>query len=115
MPRVGVIVVAAGSGTRLGVGAPKAFVGIDEHSILRHALRGVFAAPPAQVVVVVPAGREGDAVSEALAIAADRRDLVSVVVGGDTRQASVAAGLAALWADVGIVLVPAAARAINSA
>ncbi|WP_347976245.1 2-C-methyl-D-erythritol 4-phosphate cytidylyltransferase [Microbacterium sp. ProA8] len=115
VPRIGVVVVAAGSGTRLGGGAPKAFVGIDGSSILRHALTGVFAAPPAQVVIVAPAGREGDALSEALAAAGERRDLVSVVAGGETRQASVAAGLAALWADVEVVLVHDAARALTPA
>ncbi len=113
MPRVGVIVVAAGSGTRLGAGEPKAFVGIDGRSILRHALDGVFDAPSAHVVVVAPPGREGDALSEALAASGDRRDLVSVVAGGGTRQASVAAGLQALWADVDIVLVHDAARALT--
>ncbi len=113
MPRVGIVVVAAGSGTRLGAGGPKAFVGIDGHSILRHALVGVFAAPVAQVVIVAPAGREGDALSEALAAAGTRRDLVSVVAGGDTRQASVAAGLDALWADVEVVLVHDAARSLT--
>lgn len=113
VPRVGIIVVAAGSGTRLGAGAPKAFVGIDGHTILRHALTGVFAAPSAQVVVVAPAGREGDALTEALEAAPGRRDLVTVVAGGATRQASVAAGLAALWADVDIVLVHDAARALT--
>ncbi|MFE7844189.1 2-C-methyl-D-erythritol 4-phosphate cytidylyltransferase [Microbacterium sp. NPDC057407] len=113
VPRVGIIVVAAGSGTRLGAGAPKAFVGIDEHTVLRHALRRVFDAPSAQVVIVAPAGREGDALSEALAAAGPRRDLVSVVTGGATRQASVAAGLAGLWADIEIVLVHDAARALT--
>jgi len=112
VPRVGIIVVAAGSGTRLGAGAPKGFVGIDGHSILRHALERVFAGPLAQVVVVAPAGREGDALSEALEAAGDRRDLVTVVAGGATRQASVSAGLAALWGDVEIVLVHDAARAL---
>lgn len=113
VPRVGIIVVAAGSGTRLAAGAPKGFVGIDGHTILRHALERVFRAPSAQVVVVAPAGREGDARSEALEAAGDRRDLVTVVAGGDTRQASVAAGLAALWADVEVVLVHDAARALT--
>jgi len=112
VPRVAVIVVAAGSGTRLGAGGPKAFVGIDEHSILRHALQGVFAAPSAQVIVVAPRGREGDALTEAYETSGDRRALVSVVTGGDTRQASVAAGLAALWADIEIVLIHDAARAL---
>ncbi|WP_159501333.1 2-C-methyl-D-erythritol 4-phosphate cytidylyltransferase [Microbacterium sp. 18062] len=113
VPRIAVIVVAAGSGTRLGEGVPKAFVGIDGHSILRHALEGVLAGPRAQVVVVAPAGREGEALTEAYAAAGDRRDLVSVVTGSDTRQRSVAAGLGGVWADVEIVLVHDAARALT--
>ncbi|WES64772.1 2-C-methyl-D-erythritol 4-phosphate cytidylyltransferase [Microbacter sp. GSS18] len=113
VPRVAVIVVAAGSGTRLAAGGPKAFVGIDDATILRHALRGVFAAPRAQVIVVAPAGREGDARTEAREAAGDRRDLVSVVTGGATRQDSVAAGLAALWGDIEVVLVHDAARSLT--
>lgn len=105
--------VAAGSGTRLAAGAPKAFVGIDEHTVLRHALRGVFAAAPAQVVIVVPPGREGEALTDAAEASGERRELVSVVAGAQTRQASVAAGLAAVWPDVEIVLVHDAARALT--
>lgn len=113
VPRVAIIVVAAGSGTRLGAGAPKAFVGLDAHTILRHALTNVFAAPVAQVIVVAPAGFEGVALNDVEATAGDRRDLAKVVVGGETRQASVAAGLAAVWGDVEIVLVHDAARALT--
>ena len=113
VPRIAVIVVAAGSGTRLGAGAPKALVGLGTRSILHRALEGVFAGPAAQVVVVAPAGHEGTVVTEARDAAADRRDLVTVVAGGTTRQASVAAGIAALWGDVEIVLVHDAARALT--
>ncbi|HKT57828.1 MAG TPA: 2-C-methyl-D-erythritol 4-phosphate cytidylyltransferase [Microbacterium sp.] len=113
VPRIAVIVVAAGSGTRLGAGAPKALVGVGARSILHHALANVFGGPPAQVVVVAPAGHEGAALTEARDAAGDRRDLVTVVTGGDTRQSSVAAGLAALWGDVEIVLVHDAARALT--
>ena len=113
VPHTAIIVVAAGSGTRLAAGAPKAFVGIDAHSVLRHALDGVFAAAPAQVVVVAPAGFEGDAETELRAAAGDRADLGRVVTGGATRQESVAAGLAALWGDVDTVLVHDAARALT--
>ena len=113
VPHTAIIVVAAGSGTRLAAGAPKAFVGIDAHSVLRHALDGVFAAAPAQVVVVAPAGLEGDAETELRAAAGDRVDLGRVVTGGSTRQQSVAAGLAALWGDVETVLVHDAARALT--
>ncbi|WP_341954978.1 2-C-methyl-D-erythritol 4-phosphate cytidylyltransferase [Microbacterium sp. LWH13-1.2] len=113
VPDTAIIVVAAGSGTRLDAGAPKAFVGIDSHSILRHALDAVFAAAPAQVIVVAPSGFEGDAETELRAAAGDRIDLARVVTGGDTRQRSVAAGLDALWGDVTRVLVHDAARALT--
>lgn len=113
VPDTAIIVVAAGSGTRLDAGAPKALVGIDAHSILRHALDGVFAAAPAQVIVVAPPGYEGDAEAELDAAAGERRDLGRVVVGGATRQLSVAAGLSALWGDVTTVLVHDAARALT--
>ncbi|KHK98638.1 2-C-methyl-D-erythritol 2,4-cyclodiphosphate synthase [Microbacterium mangrovi] len=115
VPRIAIIVVAAGSGTRLGAGAPKALVGIGARSILHRALGNVFAAPSAQVVVVAPAGHEGEALTEARDAAPDRADLVTVVTGGASRQASVAAGLAALWGDVEIVLVHDAARALTPA
>ncbi|MBO0979977.1 2-C-methyl-D-erythritol 4-phosphate cytidylyltransferase [Microbacterium sp. SD291] len=113
VPDTAIIVVAAGSGTRLDAGAPKAFVGIDARPILRHALDGVFAARPAQVIVVAPAGHEGDAETELRAAAGERADLGRVVTGGLTRQQSVAAGLAALWGDVTTVLVHDAARALT--
>ncbi|MGF6821836.1 2-C-methyl-D-erythritol 4-phosphate cytidylyltransferase/2-C-methyl-D-erythritol 2,4-cyclodiphosphate synthase [Microbacterium sp. ZKA21] len=115
VPDTAIIVVAAGSGTRLSAGAPKALVGIDGRSILRHALDGVFAASPMQVIVVAPAGFEGEAEAELLAAAGDRADLGRVVTGGSTRQLSVAAGLGALWGDVTTVLVHDAARALTAA
>ncbi|WP_067201788.1 bifunctional 2-C-methyl-D-erythritol 4-phosphate cytidylyltransferase/2-C-methyl-D-erythritol 2,4-cyclodiphosphate synthase [Microbacterium sp. XT11] len=113
VPDTAIIVVAAGSGTRLDGGAPKAFVGIDARPILRHALDRVFAAAPAQVVVVAPAGFEGDAETEMRAAAGERAELGVVVTGGATRQESVAAGLSALWGDVTTVLVHDAARALT--
>ncbi|GGH43552.1 2-C-methyl-D-erythritol 4-phosphate cytidylyltransferase [Microbacterium album] len=116
VPRIAVVLVAAGAGTRLGAGEPKAFVGIDRHSILRHALRGVLTASStaaAQLVVVAPAGREGEALTESREVAGDRADLVSVVTGGATRQESVAAGLAGLWPSIEVVLVHDAARALT--
>lgn len=115
MPRIAVIVVAAGSGTRLGGELPKAFVGLDEHTILRHAVRGVLAGPLAQIVIVAPAELVGDAWTEARAEAGERAELVTVVAGGPTRQQSVAAGVAALWGDIEIVLVHDAARALTPA
>ena len=54
--RVAIIVVAAGSGTRLEHAEPKAFVELRGVTILERALRGVFeSSEPAQVIVEVGA------------------------------------------------------------
>lgn len=113
LPTTALIVVAAGSGTRLGADLPKAFVGIDTRSILQHALDGVFRARPAQVIVVAPAGHEGEAEAALQAAAGGLAPHARVVTGGATRQLSVAAGLAALEDAVDIVLVHDAARALT--
>ena len=108
---VGVIVVAAGSGSRLGAELPKAFVSIGGRSILQRALESVLGmSEPAQIVVVVPAERLTLAQDEVRAAAGSAIEYASVVVGGATRQSSVVAGLDALWPDVGVVLVHDAAR-----
>lgn len=113
-PTVAVIVVAAGDGTRLGAGEPKAFVRLNGVSILQRALRGVFGmAEPAQLVVVAP----GDKLDEARRLARDgagaASGYLSVVAGGASRQRSVAAGLAVLAPSVETVLVHDAARALT--
>jgi 2-C-methyl-D-erythritol 4-phosphate cytidylyltransferase/2-C-methyl-D-erythritol 2,4-cyclodiphosphate synthase len=114
MPTVAVIVVAAGSGTRLGDAEPKAFVGLRGKPILEHALLGVFdAIEPAQVIVVAPKAKLTTASGIARRVAGVASDTVTVVAGGDTRQASVAAGLAVLGDEVEIVLVHDAARALT--
>src|SRR4051812_50124464 len=56
--RVAIVVVAAGSGTRLGHTEPKAFVELRGATILERALRGVFeSSEAAQVIVVAPRAR----------------------------------------------------------
>ncbi|HQC94061.1 MAG TPA: 2-C-methyl-D-erythritol 4-phosphate cytidylyltransferase, partial [Microbacteriaceae bacterium] len=131
VPDAAIIVVAAGSGLRLGAGAPKAFVGLDAHTVLWHSLIPALSTRrAAQLVLVVPAGLEGDARTEAMDAAAtvaaaataagggeasDRFELVRIVAGGATRQASVAAGLRAVWPDVRTVLVHDAARSLTPA
>ncbi|CAH0265684.1 2-C-methyl-D-erythritol 4-phosphate cytidylyltransferase [Plantibacter cousiniae (nom. nud.)] len=113
-PAVGVIIVAAGSGTRLGAGIPKAFVSLAGSTVLEHALAPVFRLRDAvQVVVVVPADRVGEAETIGHRAAGKAADHLRVVVGGDTRQSSVLAGLAALWPGVRTVLVHDAARALT--
>jgi 2-C-methyl-D-erythritol 4-phosphate cytidylyltransferase/2-C-methyl-D-erythritol 2,4-cyclodiphosphate synthase len=115
-PALGIVVVAAGSGARLGDSEPKAFVAVRGVPILERALRGVFdSVEPAQVVVVAPKShlKAARAISERVAGVASSS--ISVVVGGETRQASVAAGLAALAPGIDTVLVHDAARALTPA
>ncbi|MFD5226633.1 2-C-methyl-D-erythritol 4-phosphate cytidylyltransferase [Microbacterium sp. NPDC058342] len=112
-PSIAIIVVAAGSGTRLGAGAPKALVALDGRSVLRHALDGVFGARRMQVIVVAPAGHEQSVADELADANRGRGWRASVVTGGETRQQSVAAGLAAVDRGAEIVLVHDAARALT--
>ena len=114
VPTTAVIVVAAGSGTRLGARAPKAFVALDGRTILAHALDGVYAVTPAvQVIIVAPEDHLGEAEADVAARGRAERERTRIVAGGVTRQASVAAGLAAVWGDVDTVLVHDAARALT--
>lgn len=127
-PVTAVIVVAAGSGQRLGYGMPKAKVPLGGESILTHALRGVAAAGVArQICVAIP---QGDAELRALCEefarelkAAHRRNAASghslqdpvltVVDGGASRADSVRAAMAALLPGTEAVLVHDAARALT--
>jgi 2-C-methyl-D-erythritol 4-phosphate cytidylyltransferase/2-C-methyl-D-erythritol 2,4-cyclodiphosphate synthase len=112
-PRLAIVVVAAGSGTRLGHETPKAFVELRGRTILEHALHGVFGAThAAQVIVVAPAPLVPQARGIAERAAGPASAYVTVVAGGETRQGSVAAGLAALVDGVEVVLVHDAARAL---
>jgi len=104
---VAVLVPAAGLGVRLGPGGPKALRLLSGEPLLVHALRRVAAAGVGCVVVAAPPG-EVDAVAQLLAGIGP----VTVVPGGDTRQASVAAALAAVPANFDIILVHDAARSL---
>lgn len=113
-PVIGVVVVAAGSGTRLGRTEPKAFVSMAGRTILEHSLDAVFGlAEPAQVVIVAPASHRAEAERIGERAAGAAAESVTVVVGGASRQRSVTAGIAALDDGVEIVLVHDAARALQ--
>ncbi|MCW2601014.1 MAG: 2-C-methyl-D-erythritol 4-phosphate cytidylyltransferase [Frankiales bacterium] len=104
---VGVVMPAAGAGARLGPGVPKALRELAGEPLLVHAVRRLRACPSVgPVVVAAPPDAVGDV--QALLTAYD----VLVVAGGAERQASVAAGLAALPPQVWLVLVHDAARAL---
>lgn len=103
---VGVIVPAAGAGTRLGAGSPKALRLVGGEPLLVHAIRRLRACPSVgPVVVAAPPA----CCREVEALLADYD--VTVVAGGAERQDSVMAGLAGLPAAVDVVLIHDAARA----
>jgi 2-C-methyl-D-erythritol 4-phosphate cytidylyltransferase len=109
LPRdVGVIVVAAGRGTRFGGDPPKQYLPLDGVPILLRAIRP-FASHPdvAQVVVVLP---PADAKSPPSFLAELQGETLAIEAGGRERSDSVAAGLRALRHGCEIVLVHDGAR-----
>jgi 2-C-methyl-D-erythritol 4-phosphate cytidylyltransferase/2-C-methyl-D-erythritol 2,4-cyclodiphosphate synthase len=113
---VAVIVVAAGSGTRLGRSEPKAFVPLGASTILGVALDAVLGMRETPIVViVVPADRVDETRRRFAPVAAAASAPLEVVAGGATRQASVAVGLAVLPQQVDTVLVHDAARPLTPA
>lgn len=110
---MGVVVVAAGAGTRLGADRPKAFVELAGVTLLHHAVRGVLASGPDEVVIVVPEGRVAEAQRAIRPLVGSARTTTTVVSGGAERTDSVAAGLAALSPAVDVVLVHDAARCLT--
>src|SRR3954469_11230640 len=109
---VAVLVPAAGSGVRLGPGAPKALRLLRGETLLVHAVRRVAAAGPVGLIVVAAPPGQLDEVLQLLAPVVPAGVALRVVAGGASRQASVAAALAAVGEDHPIVLVHDAARAL---
>jgi 2-C-methyl-D-erythritol 4-phosphate cytidylyltransferase len=116
--QTGVIIVAAGSGERLGYGIPKAQVPLAGEPILAYALRGVIASGIADAVcVAVPRHDEilrqvCDDVSQAAAADGGECPPILAVDGGSSRADSVREALATLQ-GVDVVLVHDAARALT--
>ncbi|NYE96273.1 2-C-methyl-D-erythritol 4-phosphate cytidylyltransferase [Psychromicrobium silvestre] len=109
--RTAVIIVAAGSGERLGQGIPKAAATLGSEPMLGHALRGVLAAQiAAQICVVLP---RGDTELRALVASLQEGNDVQLMTvdGGSTRADSVRNALEVL-SETDAVLVHDAARAL---
>ena len=109
--RVGVIVVAAGQGLRIGGSIPKQLLDLGGATMLRRSL-GTFDRHPrvSQIVIVLP---EAQLSGSDDVIGTLVRPFV-VVAGGARRQDSVANGFAALAEDVDVVLIHDAARPFAS-
>lgn len=115
LPTLGVVLVAAGRGERLGANMPKAFVELDGRTLIEHCLDSVCALPHSgHLVIVVPDSHAAEAL--AIVEATDHRDSgweISVVPGGRERDESVRFGLAVVPDHVDVVLIHDAARPLT--
>ena len=118
LPTLGVVLVAAGRGERLGAGVPKAFVELEGRTLIEHCVTTVTSLPHSgHLVIVVPQGSAADAlhaVQRATPVPGSHPWEVSVVAGGRERHESVRFGIAALPDSVEVVLVHDAARPLAS-
>ena len=111
------ILTAAGAGTRLGAGGPKALVEVGGRSLLRRAAQGLVDSGVVDHLVVTAPGEHVERFAAELAGLAGAGPGIRVVAGSSaSRQASVALGLRAALEDcprAGVVLVHDAARALT--
>lgn len=109
MQSAALIVLAAGSGSRLGLELPKAFVPLAGRPMLAHALASALECRAMRsLVVAVPAGWEERA-QEIVGPLYPR----AVVTGGATRQASVRVALAAAESEAEVIVCHDAARPLT--
>ncbi|MFZ4078108.1 MAG: 2-C-methyl-D-erythritol 2,4-cyclodiphosphate synthase [Microbacteriaceae bacterium] len=113
--RAAVIVVAAGTGSRLGMTTPKAFVDVGGQTLLQRAVESAARATSVgHIVAVVPTDlvkRATEMLTESLGSSAPPVTW-SVVEGADSRFRSVEKGLRSLEPSWQVVLVHDAARAL---
>ena len=103
------ILVAAGSGERLGAERPKAFVALGERVLLAESLERLDTSEWIDAVVVaVPADWEDAAIALAEELVASK--VAAVVTGGATRAESVRAALEQVPDDALVIIVHDAAR-----
>ncbi|HVV28405.1 MAG TPA: bifunctional 2-C-methyl-D-erythritol 4-phosphate cytidylyltransferase/2-C-methyl-D-erythritol 2,4-cyclodiphosphate synthase [Rhizomicrobium sp.] len=108
MPRLAVLIVAAGKGERAGMGLPKQYEGLGGKPMLRHSVDAFAGLGPVQVVI-------GPGQEALAARALEGLGLPLPVIGGATRQESVRLGLEALAkAAPDLVLIHDAARPLVS-
>lgn len=102
------IVVAAGSGSRLGAGIPKALVEIAGQSLVYRSVQAMLDGGATRVVVVIPPDYRAQFTTALAGLDA----VIEVIDGGSRRQDSVASGLAALadMSEDSVLLIHDAAR-----
>jgi 2-C-methyl-D-erythritol 4-phosphate cytidylyltransferase len=105
------VLVAAGRGERLGSDRPKAFARLGELPLLAEPMRRLDDCESIDgIVVVAPPGWENQVILLAEELGASK--VSACVPGGETRSASVRAGLDEVPPDAAVVLVHDAARPV---
>lgn len=99
IPPTGVVIPAAGTGTRMGGGENKVLRPLAGEPLVVHALRRFQEHPAVERMVLVVGEGEKAIMETVLAAQGDWPKLLPLVVGGTRRQESVANGLAALAAN----------------
>lgn len=111
----GVIIPAAGFGTRMKSRLPKQFLTLGGQPVLIRTVTAFLEHSQIQhIVVVLPEGHMNSAHDLFTSFAADYRQRLTLVAGGDTRQQSVYNGLQALPTKTTTVLVHDGARPLVS-
>ena len=106
LPKVALLIPAAGSGERFGAPIPKALVQLNGRTLIEHAVLNL--GPIAtQIIVAAPVGFEAD-------FRKILGDAVTVVTGGSTRTKSVKIALESISPETEYVLVHDAARPLAS-
>ena len=116
LPALGVVLVAAGRGERLGAGVPKAFARLRGRPLVEFGIATVTSLPHSgHLALVVPGDRAAEALDLIDRVVPEHSSWsVTVVPGGRERHESVRFGLEALPPSVETVLVHDAARPFAS-
>jgi 2-C-methyl-D-erythritol 4-phosphate cytidylyltransferase len=109
-PRIGIVIAAGGTGSRFGRPEGKQLTVIAGKPVVAWSLQAVAAVRGVEAIVLVCHPERLEEFRECAARALDLPLAVDVIAGGGTRQASVAAGLAALPETCEVVVVHDGAR-----
>lgn len=108
------IILASGTGSRFRSETPKQFLKLAGKTVLEHTL-DVFERHPRIDEIIVVVAAENRLLTQEIANRAGYRKISKIVIGGATRQASSAAGIAAVADDNAKVLVHDAVRPLLDA
>ncbi|MDY0162991.1 2-C-methyl-D-erythritol 4-phosphate cytidylyltransferase [Desulfobotulus sp.] len=104
------IVVAGGSGTRMGGDVRKQYLFVGDLPLMGHSLRTLDQSPEVESLVLVLPLEDMDDVRNRILPGLELQKPLTLAPGGPTRQASVASGLAVSDANIPFVLIHDAVR-----